>query len=162
LSDANGSTNMVCAYQCTNGNQGGCNTPLQVAHFFMTKFNATTIRFHLTDYSCWQGTQNISTGGNCCLIPIMTDLLSFTSQTQIEAFPNPADEQLSIRLTTEQSFYGRLSLTNILGEQVLSQMYSSTTGENFLNLDVSNLSAGIYFLELETQTGIQTRKIEIH
>ncbi len=161
LNDANGYGQMICAYQCTNGNQGGCNTPQQVAHFFMTKFNGTTVRFHRTQYACWQGTQNISSGGNCCLIPVMTDLLALTQQTQIEAFPNPADEQLTIRLTTEKSFRGQVRLTNILGETVLSQQYSTATGENFLVLDLAQMAAGIYFLEVETPTGMQTRKIEV-
>jgi hypothetical protein len=161
LNDPNGSVQMICSYQCSNGNQGGCNTSQQVAHFFMTKFSGTTVRFHATQYNCWSVTQNISSGGNCCLIPVMTDLAVFESQMRVETFPNPADEQLTIKLHAEKAYSGQIRLTSILGETVLSQVYQSTRGENFFTLDVSGLSAGFYLLEFETPWGKETHKLEI-
>ncbi len=63
----NGSSNIVCAYQCNLGNNGGCNTTGQVAHYFLTHLGGT-LRYQMAQYGCWSGTQLVSTGGNCCLV----------------------------------------------------------------------------------------------
>ncbi|MGL4599422.1 MAG: T9SS type A sorting domain-containing protein, partial [Bacteroidia bacterium] len=63
----NGSSNIVCAYQCNLGNNGGCNTTGQVAHYFLTHLGGT-LRYQMAQYGCWAGTQLVSAGGNCCLV----------------------------------------------------------------------------------------------
>lgn len=70
MSDPNGSSNMVCATGCSSGPTGGCNTPGQVAHYFLTHFGGT-MRLHQVQYGCWSGTQLVSAGGNCCLVNIV-------------------------------------------------------------------------------------------
>ncbi|NVO03671.1 MAG: gliding motility-associated C-terminal domain-containing protein [Bacteroidetes bacterium] len=73
--DPDGWNNIICSYQCTAGNQGGCNTAGQVVGYFMSAFGAGNIfRMHETQYGCWNGvTKLISTGGNCCLVPPSTN-----------------------------------------------------------------------------------------
>lgn len=67
VSDPNGTTNMTCAYQCTSGNQGGCNTASQVVAYFSSVLGGT-FRSHTVQYGCWNGASfNFSTAGNCCL-----------------------------------------------------------------------------------------------
>lgn len=75
--DPNGWPNILCAYQCAGGNQGGCNTPAQVVSYFMGVFGGT-FRSHTTQYNCWAGaTHSISTAGNCCLTVLPVELSSF-------------------------------------------------------------------------------------
>lgn len=58
---------IICNYSCDSASyQGGCNTPDQIVHYFLTQFSGT-LRFHYTQYGCWQGTYKISDGGNCCI-----------------------------------------------------------------------------------------------
>ena len=45
--DPNRWPNIICAYQCAGGNQGGCNTPAQVVAYFMNVFGGT-FRSHTT------------------------------------------------------------------------------------------------------------------
>jgi hypothetical protein len=67
VSDPNGTTNMTCAYQCTSGNQGGCNTASQVVAYFSSVLGGT-FRSHTVQYGCWNGASfNFSSAGNCCL-----------------------------------------------------------------------------------------------
>ncbi len=50
-------------------NAGGGNTPDEVVYYFL---NATggSLLFHQTQYNCWiNQTVNVSTGGNCCILP---------------------------------------------------------------------------------------------
>lgn len=67
VSDPNGNPNIDCAYQCTSGNQGGCNTASQVVAYFSSVLGGT-FRSHTVQYGCWNGASfNFSTAGNCCL-----------------------------------------------------------------------------------------------
>lgn len=68
-SDPNGYVFIDCGTSCGTGNQGGCNTAAQIYDYFETVF-AGTVYTHETQYGCWQGTQNISDGGNCCAAPL--------------------------------------------------------------------------------------------
>jgi PKD repeat protein len=67
VSNSNGYYIIICNYSCdTVTNQGGCNTPDQVAAYFQQEFGGL-LRFHFTQYGCWSGNYNISDGGNCCI-----------------------------------------------------------------------------------------------
>jgi hypothetical protein len=70
--NTNGWPNIICAYSCDIATeQGGCNTVDQVAHYFLDMWNGVLL-FHRTQYGCWDGTWNISDGGNCCVDPLET------------------------------------------------------------------------------------------
>lgn len=70
--NTNGWPNIICAYSCDiTTEQGGCNTVDQVAHYFLSMWNGVLL-FHRTQYGCWNGTWNISDGGNCCVDPLET------------------------------------------------------------------------------------------
>lgn len=82
--DPNGWPNIICAYQCSGGNQGGCNTPAQVVAYFMNVFGGT-FRSHTTQYGCWAGaTYNISNSGNCCMVVLPIELAFFETELKNE------------------------------------------------------------------------------
>lgn len=56
--------------QCdTLTSAGGGNTPDEVVHYFQQQTGGTLL-FHKTQYACWLNeTVDISTGGNCCILP---------------------------------------------------------------------------------------------
>jgi len=67
VTNSNGYYIIICNTSCdTTTNQGGCNTPDQVAAYFQQEFGGL-LRYHFTQYGCWNGTYNISDGGNCCV-----------------------------------------------------------------------------------------------
>jgi GEVED domain/PKD domain len=66
LPDANGYGSMICAYSCSAGSQGGCNTAQQVVAYFLNQFGGS-LYYYFTQYDCWAGaTLSVSEGGNCC------------------------------------------------------------------------------------------------
>lgn len=71
LNDPNGYGIIICSYDCSNGNSGGCNTAQQIEHYFNNYFSGS-YRKHFTQYGCWCGTYDISQslGGNCCGNPV--------------------------------------------------------------------------------------------
>ena len=74
----------------TTINGGGTNTPDEIVYYFQ-QATAGTLLFHQTQYNCWiNQTLNISTGGNCCILPSNTSCptltLSVSSQTNVNCF----------------------------------------------------------------------------
>lgn len=66
LTDPLGNGSVICAYSCETGSQGGCNTAIQIAEYFVNHFNGE-LRMYYTQYGCWSsGSIAISNGGNCC------------------------------------------------------------------------------------------------
>jgi len=63
----------------------------------------------------------------------------------IEVFPNPARSILYISNT---SAFGQVRITSITGQTV--ELFEVT--ENSMQLDVSGYDAGVYFLQLESET----------
>ena len=108
--DPNGYGNIICSYQCVAGSNGGCNTPGQVVGYFLSAFGAgSVLRSHETQYACWNGaTKAISAGGNCCMLPLPVELLSFnttsTDNKTVLAQWSTASETNNDYFTIERSF----------------------------------------------------------
>jgi PKD repeat protein len=84
ISNNNGYYIVICNYSCdTTSNQGGCNTPDQIAAYFQQEFGGL-LRYHFTQYGCWSGTYNISDGGNCCISAISpSPVAMFSANNQL-------------------------------------------------------------------------------
>lgn len=66
-SNPNGYYYVICNYSCDSATeQGGCNTPDQIVHYYLTEFGGS-LYYHYTQYGCWQGTYDVSDAGNCCI-----------------------------------------------------------------------------------------------
>jgi PKD repeat protein len=79
MTDPNGNANIICAYDCdTIGAQGGCNTVMQIADFFIQAWPGSSLRFHQTQYGCWipATTYLFSGQGNCCIQPFAAPVAS--------------------------------------------------------------------------------------
>lgn len=72
-------------------------------------------------------------------------------------YPNPAQNQLHIQFDKNQSLKRELYMFNVLG-----QLFLSAQTENFhLDLDVSALPNGIYYLQLDSAEGTQSQAVMI-
>jgi PKD domain/Secretion system C-terminal sorting domain len=86
--------------------------------------------------------------------PIPTAVKPIPTVTDISIYPNPTTRHITIDLGTTQTNV-TATLTNSLGQVVISKNYNSTNSIN-LNIDAPK---GIYFLRLETDKAVITRKI---
>ncbi|MGA0559147.1 M1 family aminopeptidase [Larkinella sp. VNQ87] len=71
--------------------------------------------------------------------------------TQLTVAPNPAREQLTAEIEVAQPFTGRLALTNLAGQEVVTgaeRLY--TTGRHTVSWQVGQLAAGRYQLTITT------------
>ena len=148
-SNANGWPNIVCNYSCSNTtNQGGCNTPDQIVSYFTTHFGGT-LNYHHTQYNCWTNTTySVSTGGNCCIMPA-TNIQSVTDK-KVNVFPNPANDKIYIE--TKGIGENEIYLSDVLGNKV-----AFGRGQ----IKTENLPNGIYFVCIETESGLLTRKVVV-
>ncbi len=67
------------------------------------------------------------------------------SEMSFSVFPNPVNDLLTIKLSSHSDF--SLTITDILGKQVLTENYSSTSSTT---INVGDFPEGIYMLQLNT------------
>ncbi len=77
----------------------------------------------------------------------------------LNVFPNPAKEEVNIQLSGEFKGIAQLSILAIDGRELKNQSIQNT--KNRLTLDVSDLSAGIYMIRLQTDEGQVSQKLVV-
>ena len=76
-------------------------------------------------------------------------------------FPNPANEQINIRLVSNVNELGTLSVFDSKGELVLNYQFQLRTGLNNFRINTSKLNAGLYFVSINSnQTNENTKFIK--
>lgn len=79
----------------------------------------------------------------------------------IKVFPNPTKSKLNIHLTTKNNTSITTKIFNVIGKEVFSDITHSTIGSNLKEIDVSNLTNGVYFLNINTTNYNKTIKFTI-
>lgn len=82
-----------------------------------------------------------------------------TDKKDFKLYPNPANDQFTVSLGTEQS--GKevsIDVYDILGKQILSNRYDNT-GNFEQSIDVSQFNSGIYLVRVGNGSSFVTRKL---
>jgi hypothetical protein len=75
------------------------------------------------------------------------------TETKIVAYPNPTSSALNISFTPQTRGSMLLSLTDIRGKQIHTEMVNCVNGvEQNTKIDISHLPSGLYFLKVGTKT----------
>ena len=84
----------------------------------------------------------------------------FDEPNKITLYPNPASDFITIRLSNPSSALTEIKLYNITGQEIYSKYHE--VNNNKINLNVSNLKTGLYFLKIKSngQTSI-VKKLNI-
>lgn len=86
----------------------------------------------------------------------INDLSAFSALT---VFPNPAKDVITLNVNSSKQFNDcQLSITDVLGQNAFNKGVDLSSGDNKLNVDISGLSAGIYFVSLQNGKDIVTTK----
>jgi len=85
----------------------------------------------------------------------VTAVIVESKSQQITIYPNPARDKLTIEFDEDKLFDVGITLINILGEVVFSSTFENIAQEK--TIDVSGLTTGIYFVELEIN-GVRVMK----
>lgn len=104
--------------------------------------------------------------------PSVSDIgwsIDFTSSTSINEtsesnritiYPNPANSYFTIETSNQNSKISKINIFDITGRLVLNQEISHTT--NKLNIDISNLQNGTYFIEAIVNDTVINKKLHKH
>jgi hypothetical protein len=77
----------------------------------------------------------------------------------INIFPNPSRDIFNIRFTINKVQNLKFRVLNVLGEELISENLEQFIGEYTKQISLDNYGKGIYFLEIETSTGIINKKL---
>lgn len=86
---------------------------------------------------------------------------SHENSIQFEMFPNPVRDHLQIAFTSPGTGEVTATIFNIIGNKLTSEKSFVNEGTNSINLNTSQLSEGIYLLELENNGDLTRGKFMI-
>lgn len=73
----------------------------------------------------------------------------FSNSKNIEVYPNPTDHFLSLNWTNSET--ASIKLFDLFGTDLTGKICSIVQTQNLLTLDLSSLSPGTYFIQVETE-----------
>ncbi|MBL7804695.1 MAG: PKD domain-containing protein [Saprospiraceae bacterium] len=101
-------------------------------------------------------------GGNGGVLGLATGASS-TSELpafeQARLFPNPATDEATLAFTSRETADFELRLSNLSGQTVLSQQQKAAAGPNAVRVPLSDLTPGIYLVQLRSDNQVETLKL---
>ncbi len=86
---------------------------------------------------------------------VLVKAINATSIQLGAVYPNPAKNILSVILQTPVAQAAHLSLTDMAGKIINQRTTRLTVGDNFIPLDISRLSPGVYLIKVTTADSAQ-------
>lgn len=77
------------------------------------------------------------------------------SVNNVSLYPNPTSGRFTIGFNSVKAGVVKVKVSNVTGQQLLSEVYNEAAGNHSHELDLGGHAAGIYFVELEAD-GIKT------
>ncbi len=129
-----------------------------------TQAGTFTIRYTVADANgnTTETTRSIIVPGPCDEGPCLyTSTRENTLTTTIEIYPNPSKGLVTIDLADINAANIQVAIFNLLGALV-QQPYTNMNQQSQLQLDLSELNSGVYFIKIHTSEGIVTQKLVIN
>lgn len=79
----------------------------------------------------------------------------------MKLYPNPANNNVNVEVASTENTNGLMTITNLMGQVVSSQSVALNNGNNLVNVNISNLTSGIYMLSIKTNKGTSTQKLVV-
>ena len=96
------------------------------------------------------------------LVPLTLGVEEIPSLNSLDVFPNPAIDKFSVALDMAQSVNVLIDIVDITGKVVISENLGRLSmGQNLQTLDVSNLRAGIYLVNIIIGDKQVTTKLQV-
>jgi hypothetical protein len=84
------------------------------------------------------------------------------AQSMVSVFPNPANNQFTVQLTTQKSSEVSFTVTDITGRTIVADTSAKlSSGTNIITVDATTFASGIYFVTLRSNGDTITQKISI-
>lgn len=79
--------------------------------------------------------------------------------SEMKVYPNPAENIVNVTVSSKENTNANVTITNLMGQVVYTQNMSLVAGNNAIQLDVANYNAGVYVVNVKTNTGISSQKV---
>jgi len=90
-------------------------------------------------------------------------VLDMTTESKFTMFPNPATDITSINFELTSGSDVQVSVLNVSGQEVAATTAGTlNAGENTVDVDVSSLSKGVYYVQLITDFGTFTKPLTVN
>jgi hypothetical protein len=127
-------------------------------------YSSTTSNYFLNDKSPISGTgyyrlKMVDLDGKFTYskaIPITTD----NSSLPLVIYSNPFSDQIRLKINVSRPQNLIMTVSDMLGKTYISQSYQAQSGDNFVNLQPSIGSSGMYILRIQGDSYDQTVKLE--
>lgn len=80
---------------------------------------------------------------------------------EMTVYPNPVNDQLFVAFTQKESSTVDISVVDMMGRKVLTEMVSAFEGENVHQLSVQSLAKGTYMVVVNDGVRTQTRRVVV-
>jgi len=84
---------------------------------------------------------------------------NYFSDNELNLYPNPAKDFFEIAYQTEASSFVSLKMLDVTGRELLLQNFKSFTGLNKFKVDTQDLPSGIYYVTLNVEGKIFSKKL---
>ncbi len=80
---------------------------------------------------------------------------------QVELIPNPASDNVTVKINSDRNLDLNISLLSIDGREVYSGVQQVSQNQNIMDLDLSNYAGGFYMLQINSEGKVITEKLII-
>ncbi len=81
------------------------------------------------------------------------------SENEVEIYPNPAQDDLTISLSTKESAKVQIEFVNANGFMVISESHDAYAGVNHFKHNVEQLLSGIYYVKIIANDSVTIKKL---
>jgi PKD repeat protein len=131
---------------------GSTSTQMDPAHTYASS-GTYTVELVVSNGTC---SDTISRAINTAVLAGIDELTTFSS---LSVYPNPATNAVSLNVNSSKAYSDcQLSINNMLGQNVYAKSIDLASGSNTVNMDITNLTAGVYFISLQNGKDVVTTK----
>ena len=111
----------------------------------------------LTENRLWYSTARLEFLGSTCPVGVQQNLAY--NVNGIEIYPNPAHSNATISVDLKEKGKVSVNVYNTVGQLVNSSSYEGQFGVNNSTLNLDNLSAGLYIVNVKVGNTVSTKKL---
>ncbi len=90
----------------------------------------------------------------------LTGTYAVSNVEDLQIFPNPVYNTANIQLALKASMNLTMTVTNLMGQEFINQPFNLNAGDHSLQVEMSDLPAGLYMVSLKSETDVITYKIQ--
>jgi hypothetical protein len=92
-------------------------------------------------------------------IGVVNSINEYNTINSVSIYPNPANDYVNVNIISPVSTNAIINISNILGQQVYSESINVKAGSTNVTINVNNLPAGMYIVNVSNSTGTNAKKI---